>query len=179
MCKHKTCKMIKEYRRNKNINTLGGVAAAILNRNENKWYILLGKQTRGSYKDKFSVCAGSLEKIDYGCYILGIKRELMEEFKIDVTSTDNFNYLFRKGGLLRYIMVNSSPVFIGISKDLNINDLNTVIINHNNSDLPEAYKEMSYLNYFPLSGVSSAEEEFIKISDFAKKIAKNIDVNKL
>ena len=171
--------MIKKYRRNNNIKTLGGVGAAILNKNGNEWSIILGKQTRGSYKDKFSVCAGSLDEIDKGCYILGIKRELIEEFKIDVTSTEKFNYFFSKGSILRYIMVNNSPIFIGINHDLNITELNNIIINHNNSDLPETYKEMSRLEYFPILNISLMENESIKISSFAKKIIKNIDVNKL
>ncbi len=46
--------------------------------------VLMGKERFGRYKNKWNLCAGSVEECDDGCLIAAAIRELKEEFKLRV-----------------------------------------------------------------------------------------------
>ena len=120
---------------------------------DDEFVILLGKERTpdSRYFEEFNLPAGRLEKKDNGCYVAGFKRELFEEFKIDVRQDDTFNHHFKEAssGTIRVLFFYGTPIFIGIFPGLSRGPLNDLIRKDNNDPrLGFCHKEMSEVNYF-------------------------------
>lgn len=182
MCKHKTCSEIKTARMNLGKTGKGGVGLVLLNNyyGKGKYVILLGKEKRGSYKNEYNLCAGGVESFDNSCYIEAAKRELREEFKIDIQDYKEFDKIFRNSSnKIRYVIHNSTPIFIGLISGIKRDDLNKKIKDDNNNiTLSRSYHEMERVDYFWLNG-SQIEGQKCNVSKFAISVMKNIDVNNL
>lgn len=179
MCNHKTCSNIRLYRANNNKISEGGVGMILLNNyyNRNKYVVLLGKERGGKYAGEYNLCAGSVEKCDNSCYIEAAKRELMEEFKMDLHKSKDFDKVFKNtSGKIRYIMHNSNPVFIGVISGIKRKDLNDKIQkDNNNTKLSRSLREMDDVDYFWLDG-TQIENKKHNVSSFASSVMNRIDV---
>ena len=129
-----------------------------------EYVILLGKEQAldSRYFEEFNLPGGKLERKDNGCYIDGFKRELFEEFKIDVRNGNSFDRHFRENpfrenpfggtsnkGKIRVIFFNETPVFVGIFPGLSRGPLNDLIRkDNNNHHLDICHREMSEVDYF-------------------------------
>lgn len=114
--------------------------------------VLLGLERFGKYRSKFNVCAGSLEPEDEGCFIKAARRELREEFKIDLDD-DAFRKHFCYGphNTLRRTMVGSTPVLIGyfVTSELDPQRLTQKMQKAIEDDaLPGTQKEMAEAKWF-------------------------------
>ena len=126
-----------------------GVAVCIVD--PDKKQVLLGLERFGKYRGKFNLCAGSLEPEDGGCAVNAAKRELREEFKLDM---HHFERVFgqNRDGRLRVTMVGPTPVLIGhVNRDLLpddplTRDMKTAI---EDPTLPGTHKEMEQAQWFP------------------------------
>lgn len=180
MCDHSTCKAIKAYRQNIKHTGKGGVACLILNHyNGQRWVALLGCERYGIYKNSYNLCSGQLDESDKGCFIVCLKRELNEEFKLTLDK-EMFDAMFLNNqGKVRYIMEGGTPVFIGIVIGLRRITLNTLITKDNNSDLPKYKKEIKRVDYFYLDNEEQIEGDPYNVSTFAQTALKRIDVKNL
>ena len=182
MCQHNTCKNIRSYRANNNKTSEGGVGVILLNNyyNCNKYAVLLGKEKGGRYAGEYNLCAGSVEKCDNSCYIATARREMLEEFKLDLHKSSDFDKVFKNSsGKVRYIMHNSNPVFIGVISGIKRKDLNDKIKKDNsNTKLSHSLREMDNVDYFWLNG-TQIENNVHSVSSFASSVMNRIDVKKL
>lgn len=182
MCNHNTCKNIKLYRANNNKTCEGGVGVILLNNyyNRNKYAVLLGKERGGKYAGEYNLCAGSVEKCDNSCYIETARREILEEFKIDLYKSKDFDKVFKNtSGKIRYIMHNSNPIFIGIISGFKRKDLNDKIKKDNNNvKISRSLQEIENVDYFWLNG-TQIENNIHNVSSFASSIMKKINVKML
>jgi 8-oxo-dGTP pyrophosphatase MutT (NUDIX family) len=147
-----------------------GVAVCIVD--PDKKQVLLGRERFGKYRDKFNLCAGSLEPEDGGCAILAAKRELREEFKLCLDDFDS-HFALRRRNMWRLVMVGTTPVLIG---HFNTNALPTA--GHltdqmkaaiENETLPGTHKEMGEARWF-----SWDEHDTMAWSRFARVVLKKI-----
>jgi len=152
-------------------NTPKGVAVCIVD--PQKRTVLLGLEMFGKYRGKFNICAGSLEPEDQGCAIKAAKRELREEFKLDIADSDfQKAFCFRRPDVFRFVMVGPTPVFVGYfdADALSARDL-TVQMKADIDDqaLPGTHKEMEQANWFSLD-----ENASIVWSRFARIAVKRV-----
>ncbi len=182
MCKHRTCSEIRTARSNLGKTGDGGVGVVLLNNyySRGNYAIFLGKERGGKYKNEYNLCAGGVEQIDNSCYIEAAKRELREEFKIDIQDYKDFDKIFKNtSGRVRYIMHHSTPIFIGVISSIKRGDLNKKIQDdNNNKTLSHSYHEMDRVDYFWLNGSQIDGQQYV-ISKFASSVMKKIDVNNL
>lgn len=174
-CKHNTCKFF----RNQNCNK--GVASLILNNYNGKGFVaLLGKELHGSYAGKYNLCSGRLDPNDKDCWIKAAKRELREEFKINL-DYKNFDKIFKdSNGIIRYIIHNRTPIFIGVVSGLSRKPLNTQInMDLSNSYLNHCYKEISEVDWFDLNGNQLENKKGLDLTAFSIGVLRKIDLNKL
>lgn len=127
--------------------------------------LLMGKERFGRYKNKWNVCAGSVEAEDHGCLIEAACRELREEFKLVVTR-DSWPLYLR-----RCFWLASTAVFvIRPPHPINIQVLNTrnkeVLMDHN---APPTHQEMEQIRWIC---VASGVEESLPMSALARYILK-------
>lgn len=174
MCKHKTCQKIRT------LNGAGGVACVLLNHYKNScWTVLLGRETGGSYRGTFNLCAGKLEQSDNGCYISALRRELLEEFKINATTQQSFDDIFKgSDGKIRFLMHRRTPVFVGVVQGLSRKQLNPILAQcQTNYYLPHCQREMDRVEWFHLSTKCHLEGCNFVVSSFAGAVMNKVDVN--
>lgn len=175
MC-HRTCNEIKEkggYR---------GVATVLYNNYYNrKDVVLLGKERAGDYCGEYNLCAGGMDGCDNGCFLEAIKREMIEEFKIDVRNWMTFDRMFKNNNnKIRYFIYNGTPIFIGVLNGVSRIPLNTKITACNkNTSLGWCHREMENVDYFTLDGKQIEGTPNLKISKFALECMKKLDLKKL
>ena len=181
-CNHKTCNKIKQFRSNNNYRGQGGVAVLLLNNYYNRGNLvaLLGKEKGGKYKDMYNLCSGGVDSSDNHCYIKAARRELLEEFKINV-DYKLFDTVFRNSkGKIRYLMHYGTPVFIGIVSGVSRSKINPIISLHNsNNSLPYCLRELYGVDYFWLNNKNQIEGYPKRISSFANSVMSKINVNNL
>ena len=109
--------------------------------------VLLGTERFGRYKGKQNLCSGHLEPCDGGCSLEAARRELCEEFKIDMPMRE---FELR----VRCLMcVGSTPVFLlrMASNDVALlHMLNARIASDlHDESLPGTFKEVQHLEWVP------------------------------
>lgn len=183
--RHKTCEMLAQN------NAARSAAAALVlyyGKSINAYVLAVGKEIGGQYSGQFNLCAGKGETQDVNnkgefCWLETLKRELREEFKINVHFSDKtFDNMFKgSDGKIRFIIHNKTPVFIGILpagtsrkpiKQRMITDIQNPL-------MPSPYKEMSDFEFIRLDNGQQIEGNNIQVSNFAEAIRKKIDVSKL
>lgn len=179
MCKHTICQSLSSQGCGK------GVACIIYNnyydRQTRKYTetMLLGKERKGTYMDKYNLCAGDLEISDDGCFLLGLARELSQEFKIDLTKGTGvdwvkFDRVFKDlSGDLRCFVHTSgtyiTPVFVGVVVGVSRGVLNNLISQCNqNTLLPWCQREMECVDWFKISNGKQLEGKICVMTTFAE-----------
>lgn len=121
-----------------------GAGLSIIRKSTNET-LLAKKKDEG----KFVPCSGKSEE---SCYIRTALREAFEELGLELTEEDFDNYFKKVSGEINYVMIQTTPIFIGEIPDLNIDELNaTIARNCNDASLGDQYKEMELLKWFDLS----------------------------
>lgn len=180
MCHHKTCRDLKALGCN------DGVACIPFNFYKRSKYVgLFGKERDGCYKDQLNLCAGKFEPQDNNCYLLALVRELSEEFKIVVNFKDgSFDNMFRDvdKNKLRYIIHNTTPVFIGVVSGLSRIPLNQQIFACNNDrTLKWSHQEMEFVDWIDVNTLSQIDNAYpsTQLSSFALGVIQDIIKNNI
>lgn len=148
----------------------GGAGVLILLDEE---YILLGYD---NYWKMYALCTGK-RRIKETCYIEAIEREVLEEFKLNISSLQDTNtnvFCERNEHFLNetedpnFIVVNKTPIFIGKynTRDISITKLNKKIeTDNNNDDLPKDYKEIDHVKVFLRESIKKTKDGNYKIKN--------------
>lgn len=149
-----------------------GVGACIVDPTRRK--ILLGMERFGKYASKLNVCSGSVEPEDDECLVNAIRRELKEEFKMDL-SDDDFQRLFcNRFHQPRIMVLGTTPIFIAWvdSNNHSTDDMISKMLSDiHSTTLPDTYKEMNFATWYPIN-----DEKSKCVSRFASAIMKRIRV---
>jgi 8-oxo-dGTP pyrophosphatase MutT (NUDIX family) len=133
--------------------------------------VLLGLERFGKYRNKFNVCAGSLEPEDEGCVVNAAKRELREEFKLELNTFDQ-HFCYGPGRTLRTTRVGPTPVLIGYFSSLAL-DARALTLRMrgaiDDESLPGTHKEMQEAQWFPWTDHTS-----LAWSRFARIVVKKV-----
>jgi 8-oxo-dGTP pyrophosphatase MutT (NUDIX family) len=177
MCNHKTCAKLHAK------GAGNGVGVAVFEHyNGSIPVIMLGHERSGQYKGEMNMCAGKLDPSDGGCYIVGAKRELREEFKINVTSA-NFDQIFKNSrtNRVRVMMIGKTPIFIGVFHGISRDPINKTIAICNSTQRPHCEQEMNFVNWIDIRTMSPIDTKYPnhKISSFATSFISNFDVSRL
>jgi 8-oxo-dGTP pyrophosphatase MutT (NUDIX family) len=162
---HKICSKIDNQR---NYRPSNGVGIAVMNKRNQEWFILLGKEVSGDSANTWNVCTGYSEKEDKGCYLNNAIRELKEEFKI-IIDINNFDNFFRRNEI-KYFYCEDAPIFVGLFPKLDTSKINKVIEYHFASKMPSEFTEISNVEWFRLSDSLRIDGTKLPISPFANKI---------
>lgn len=170
-CGHRTCGILVQ------LNAAKCAAAAImLKYNDTDWVIGGGLEIGGTYQGMYNLCAGTGEATDYVngafCYIACLVRELREEFKIDASSKNIFDSLFKVSDKTRFIMHRRTPVFIGIlPPGFSRKMIQTAMIaDSQNNKLPACHREMIDFEWFKVSNGTQLESKKITTSSFLNDV---------
>ena len=183
MCKkHKTCQTI--YNNGKPT----GVGVLFLvnyhNGSNTRWVVGLGKETGGSYKGSYNLCAGKMDQDDHGCYMKACIRELKEEFKVELElgEGNSFDEHFRRMktdtdgrkkpiGKMRFFTFHKTPIFVGVFNGTKRSDIREKMWNdNNNNNLAPKYQEMDNFDFFELQSHHQIEGYHKDISSFASGV---------
>ena len=152
-----------------------GVAVIPLLKYLNKdWVCLVGKERDGQYKDKLNLCAGGKERNDHGCCIRAARRELSEEFKIDMTM-EEFQNKFKM-----WYVKEKTLVFIGVFTGLTRKTLNFhIFMANSNQGLPWCEREMEFVDWVRLDNFQQLDKTFPKtsVSSFVIQVLNEIKRN--
>lgn len=141
-------------------NTAKGVAVCIWD--DRRCQVLMGKERFGRYRGRWNVCAGSVEACDKGCLIAAARRELKEEFKLDMNESTWHNCLRRSFWIASTLVAILRPP----------RELNVVHLDQENqkmlldSTAPPTYQEMEKIQWVQL------DNDDMPISSLAKYIMK-------
>ena len=163
MCNHDICLYCQQ-------SSIKGVAACILTFVEDEWLIVLGRERFGQYAGEYNFAAGKIEQDDNGCYRKAIKRELVEEFKIDVSDDDTFDSIF-----VTTFFAGRTIMFVGIDNGIDVSVLNHYI-NLANSDytIPLCEREMSDVQLFDSQCKVHKQSITCRVSSFVTSQIKTI-----
>lgn len=181
-CTHKTCKSIKNYRASINKHNIGGVGAIIMCNfyGSGTIAVLLGKERYGQYKGQFSICSGSVDPSDNGCYLSAIKRELQEEQKISLSWQDFDQIFMNSAHKYRIYYHHGSPIFVGRQQGLSRKIINNKI-SRDNADptMPRCMQEISEVDYFRLVDQKQVEckPNVAPLSTFASGVLSGVHSN--
>ena len=159
---HKICKEIDEKG-----GVKGGSGIMIISKKDQKIYTLLGHEI---WRNGYTISAGKRSGGNR-CYVKTAERELMEEFKINLELNeygglieDNEHFLDPSGNV-RYLMINGSPIFVGIYDydQIDIDKLNEQIKKDlYDEKLSKCYKEMSQLKWFDIKNIITIRKKNLK-----------------
>lgn len=131
-----------------------GGAGAIIQLDDD--YILLGYD---NYLKAYSICTGKRSAKET-CYIETIEREMLEEFKICISSlestnknvfcetNENFTNGTDDNNSVKFVVIGRTPIFIGsyTFDEIDVESFNKKIEEDNeNADLPRDFKEIGHL----------------------------------
>lgn len=181
-CGHTTCDHLRQSKASESVGT-----ALLLDYKQKFLALAVGEEVAGTYAHEFNLCAGKGEKkTDFVkglfCWIKCLRRELIEEFKIDANGKKDFDDIFRgSNGKIRIMLHNNTPIFIGVlPKGFSRKPIKAQMISDlQNPGKPPAYKEMSDFEYIRLDSGNQIDGRKIKVSVFADRVRQRIDVTKL
>jgi 8-oxo-dGTP pyrophosphatase MutT (NUDIX family) len=143
-CLHDVCKMRS-----------GGVAMCIVD--PIRRVVLVGRERFGKYAGRFNICSGGVDDADGGCLVRTAMRELREELKLRFADEHAFLRMFSSThtGRLRYLVLGSTPVFIGWvdASQISLDTIRSHMARDLASDTAApCYKEMDDVRWAPLGG---------------------------
>lgn len=149
VCGHACCSKIANARRIKGQMRRGGVGVVCITKLKTgpTLYIALGKNAKeGSKQDLYSICTGRAAAEDGDCYLLTAKRELKEEFKIDL---DEYNF---SGHEIQYCIISGTPIFLLFLPKLDVAKYCSLMTaDLRDTSAPDDLKEMSEMILTPLA----------------------------
>lgn len=174
-CPHKLCE----------IPNITGVGALLVNKNYQKdglkvkHAILLGKERYGQYTGQYNLPGGKIEPSDNACIYAAIKRELIEEFKLNNTGINIcdwrvFDSIFKDyvTNKIRYIQHYNTIILVGLlPKGTSRNPINIVMSTCNlNPLLPLSHKEIECVEWFDASTSLHIERKPYIITKYANSV---------
>lgn len=153
----------------------GGMGVLYLTYIMDQLVVGLGLELKGRYRNQYSLCAGSMEPKDQGCYLELVKRELWEEFKIKLKFADfSFDQVFKnQAGRIRYFFHHGTPIFIGyFGQNQAMGIQNRMEADLLNYALPPSFHEMSDFQYFDYPTLGSMLGLPLPISSFARGVVR-------
>jgi len=193
MCKHDVCYQIKQQ------GGYGGIAVMCCNKYKFKNgntenVVLLGLEKYGTNANKWTLCAGKMDRKDNGCFLKNAAHELFEETKVKTMkmSTNGKKmevdwkvldkYLKWDDGNFKWYIHHSSdqkyhtPIFIAKFTGKSSRKLNIIVNEHNNNkNLDNCYKEIAALKWFRLSdGLPIDGTKNTTLSSFAVRMINNM-----
>ncbi len=146
-----------------------GSSVIFLVRQNNKWYVPLGKERMGPYQTLYNLPGG---KLDHNCTLKNASEEIVEEFKIILTiddiKTKAIYYVHRFQDSQNKF---DSPVFGYLLENFDVDNIRNIILAVNKTNVAWKFTEMDDIQLFQVKKGwmdMNVNNTALKVSDYAR-----------